>query len=112
MSDLVPCPFCGETHGYEVNYYDGPLYGVSGPRCPMWVTAMEEEDCRSIERLRALYNKRPIEDALRSQIGILKSILKAVYMKADFEMGDLHDEYAAEKMEEIVSMLEPFLDNK
>ncbi len=66
--ELKPCPFCGNVHEITETWYDGPLYGVEGDGCPVWVTAFEEDDTREREKVVNLYNSRPIEDALRAEL--------------------------------------------
>ena len=60
MSELKPCPFCGgtEIRGPE---YAAPDHWIECERCEIIITSRERKSAIK------LWNRRPIEDALRAE---------------------------------------------
>ena len=65
MSELKPCPFCGgtEIRGPE---YAAPDHWIECERCEIIITSRERKSAIK------LWNRRPIEDALRAELECMK----------------------------------------
>ena len=98
MSELKPCPFCGQSDDlgevkYRKNYgFDRPYpYDSCVENLPVCVGCDDEEVCNPVITKRMscsycgvvvsdieIWNTRPIEDALRAENERLRSLLRTV----------------------------------
>ena len=84
MSELKPCPFCGEQFVVDIDGESGGVavwHNTNGKKCPF----SEIEDATSflevgdnISVLEDLLNTRPVEDALRAENERLRKALEEI----------------------------------
>lgn len=81
---LKPCPFCGEVPSLELKH-ELSLYNgcITCPQCGVSIERFFETKRECVEDLFAIWNTRPIEDALRKRVQELEAENKKLKKEND-----------------------------
>lgn len=77
--ELKPCPFCREVPSLELKHELSLYKGcITCPKCGVSIEMFFETKRECVEDILAIWNSRPIEDALRARVEELEAALNDI----------------------------------